>query len=200
MGLPVGAVRGGQQRQRHPDPVPRVGGHGDGRGASRRSARAWTSRCRATSSACCSRSTAATARRWPRPCCGSAPRARFAVEPRSHGPAARAVDGGQHRRRRHPRGDRPTCTTGCGLLVDPHTAVGLGAAAPARRPTRRCPWSRWPPRTRPSSPTRSRPPPGCARRCPTRLADLFDRPERYETVPTTTSARPVRRRRGRGRR
>ena len=46
-----------------------------------------------------------------------------------------------------------------GMLVDPHTAVGLGRRPRRAGATRRARWSCWPRPTRPSSPTPSRRPP-----------------------------------------
>ena len=75
-----------------------------------------------------------------------------------------------------------------GYLVDPHTAVGLAAArAPAAAgATGR--WCAWPPPTRPSSPTRSSRPPARRPALPERLADLLDRPERYDVLPADLDA------------
>ena len=67
------------------------------------------------------------------------------------------------------------------MLIDPHTATGTVAARRARR--RRTRSSRWRRPTRRSSPTPSSGRPASARRCPTHLADLFERPERTETIP-----------------
>ena len=51
-----------------------------------------------------------------------------------------------------------------GMLIDPHSAIGL-AAARERRTIRRCRRSRWRPRIRPSSPTRCTRRPASARPC-----------------------------------
>ncbi len=90
-----------------------------------------------------------------------------------------------------------TSTTRTGVLVDPHTAVGIGAArACDAAATRR--WWRWPPPTRPSSPTPSSRPPASGPPLPERLADLLEREERYDVLPN--DARRRARPRGRGRR
>ena len=65
-----------------------------------------------------------------------------------------------------------TCTPRPGMLVDPHTAVGLGAAARPRA-SRRVPMVAWPPPTRPSSPTRSSAATGVRPALPAHLADLL---------------------------
>ena len=71
-----------------------------------------------------------------------------------------------------------TSTPRPGMLVDPHTAVGIGAGRGAARDAGRRRWSRWPPPTRPSSPTRSSGRPASGPPLPAHLADLFERPER----------------------
>ena len=95
---------------------------------------------------------------------------------RPHRRAAHAVPGHRRRRgaaerpvrRRQPR-RRATLAVirevhdPTGVLVDPHTAVGIGAARSRR--TGDAPMVAWPPPTRPSSPTPWSGPPASARRC-----------------------------------
>jgi threonine synthase len=74
------------------------------------------------------------------------------------------------------------------LLVDPHTAVGLSAAAGsvvAISAMRR--WWHWPPRTR-QVPRRGGAATGIRPALPPRLADLLDRPERTTALPNDLSA------------
>ena len=73
------------------------------------------------------------------------------------------------------------------MLIDPHTATGTLAAAPAAAGDASRS-SRWPPPTRPSSPTRSSGRPGSVPPLPAHLADLFDRPERTEIVANDLAA------------
>jgi hypothetical protein len=90
----------------------------------------------------------------------------------------RCVPGARCRRRGHDRRISRTYAE-TGMLIDPHTAVGIGAVAQLRgRPRPAGRWSRSPPPTRRSSPTRSSGRPGVRPGLPPHLADLFDRPER----------------------
>jgi threonine synthase len=69
-----------------------------------------------------------------------------------------------------------------GVLVDPHTAVGLGAAAACRRDPAvpMVVLSTAHPAKFPDAVEAAT---GVRPALPPRLADLFDRPERYDTVP-----------------
>ena len=71
-----------------------------------------------------------------------------------------------------------------GDLVDPHTAVGLGAARREARPRGPAmPMIVLAPRMPPSSPMRSRPPAACGRPC-RRISPVFiERPERVTLLP-----------------
>jgi threonine synthase len=71
-----------------------------------------------------------------------------------------------------------------GELLCPHSAVGVHVAQGF---TGRRRWSRWPPRIRRSSPTRSRPPPASARPAAAH-GDLMDRPERVTRVDNDLAA------------
>ena len=85
-------------------------------------------------------------------------------------------------------GDPPTCTTAPACLVDPHTAVGIGAARAGRRPTPTSPMvclatahpAKFPDAVEQA--TGIRPP------LPDHLADLFDRAERYDVLPNDVEA------------
>ena len=103
-------------------------------------------------------------------------------------PRARAVRCRAGRARMRPRRPWRRCCARPAQLVDPHTAVGIRAG-------RAC---RLDPQT-PAGRARDRPSgevPGCgaprrpasARRCPTRLADLYERPERCAVLPNDLAA------------
>ena len=170
------------QQQRHPHPLGPERRPGPDRRWCPRSAPAWTSRSRPTTSACCSSCWAGTAP--PPPTLMARFRGVGSVEA-PHDPTivAASLDDAAtlaeiadlHRR--------------TGYLADPHTAVGIGAARACRgaRPSRTGRWCAWPRPTRPSSPTRSSRPPASARRCPPHLADLLERPERYDLLGTTST-------------
>ena len=169
------------EQQRHPHPL------GRRRLAGRRSrwcpptARRWTSRCRRTTSGCSSSSAAATAPAPPS--CSTRFRGLGAVE----APHERPLPGRHPRRREPPSRSSARCTTPPGVLVDPHTAVGhRRRPRPPHRRRRR--WSRWPPPTRPSSPTPWSRRPASGPPLPARLADLFDREERFDVLPTEVEA------------
>ena len=76
-----------------------------------------------------------------------------------------------------------------GLVIDPHSAVGVAAARAALTPPpRRRRSSRSAPPIRQSFPTPSSAPPACAPALPAHLADLMDREETIVVLPNDRDA------------
>ena len=88
---------------------------------------------------------------------------------------------------RHRGGDRPRCTRRRGYLADPHTAIGI-AAARAHPPAHGVPtvaMATAHPAKFPDAMERAT---GDRPALPPRLADLFDRPERFTVLPNDLAA------------
>ena len=99
--------------------------------------RAWTSRSRATSSACCSTSTAATARRWPQAMASFRRSGQLAVGDERWQAARALFDALPLRRRRRRWPTIAGLHRQTGELIDPHSAVGIAAAQRGARDRRR---------------------------------------------------------------
>ena len=105
-------------------------------------------------------------------------------------PAGPALRGGQPRRRRHARRDPRRARAHRGCCVDPHTAVGIGAARACRRDPdvpMVCLATAHPAKFPDAveQATGIRPP------LPERLADLLERAERYDVLPADLATRPA---------
>ncbi len=138
--------------------------------------RRWTSRCRRTSSGCCSRPSAAMQPRCAALMASLAQSRRFSIAGDAAGGDPRAVSRRPRRRGRNRRRPSARAWRETGYFVDPHTAVGdrrgrEGSARSARsmpmvvlvhRPSGQIPGRRWKPLA------------ACARRCRTGSADLTE--------------------------
>ena len=80
------------------------------------------------------------------------------------------------------------CIRRCGYLADPHTAIGIAAARATAARHGGCRWWRWRRRIRRSSPTRWSGRPASAPPLPPRMADLFEREERFTVLPNDLAA------------